>query len=79
VQDARLRRFLSIDPLASEYPFYSPYAFSGNRVIDAVELEGLEPSKSLPYELYPGGPTIVVMTFNLIEGYGPTDIPHSKR
>ena len=36
-------RFWSVDPLAPEYPFYSPFAFSGNRVIDAVELEGLEP------------------------------------
>ncbi len=44
VHDPRLGRFLSIDPLAPEYPFYSPYVFSGNRVIDAVELEGLEPS-----------------------------------
>jgi hypothetical protein len=43
VDDPRLGRFLSIDPLAPKYPFYSPYAFSGNRVIDAVELEGLEP------------------------------------
>src|SRR5690554_5096083 len=33
-----------IDPLAKDYPFYSPYAFSGNRVLDAVELEGLEPA-----------------------------------
>jgi RHS repeat-associated protein len=40
--DARLGRFLSIDPLTSKYPHYSPYAFSGNRVIDATELEGLE-------------------------------------
>ena len=35
-------RFLSIDPLAPEYPWNSPYAFSENRVIDGVELEGLE-------------------------------------
>ncbi len=42
VHDARIGRFLSIDPLAPEYPFYSPYAFSGNRVVDGVELEGLE-------------------------------------
>src|SRR5690606_22118026 len=27
------------------YPFYSPYQFSGNRLIDMVELEGLEPAK----------------------------------
>lgn len=36
--------FPSIDPLWAKYPFYSPYAFSGNRVIDMVELEGLEPA-----------------------------------
>ena len=35
-------RFWSIDPLAAKYPHNSPYAFSENRVIDAVELEGLE-------------------------------------
>ena len=40
--DARIGRFLSIDPLAAQYPWNSPYAFSENRVIDAVELEGLE-------------------------------------
>jgi RHS repeat-associated protein len=43
MHDPRVGRMLSIDPLTSKYPFYSPYAFSGNRVIDAVELEGLEP------------------------------------
>lgn len=44
MHDPRLGRFFAVDPLAPKYPFYSPYAFSGNRVIDAVELEGLEPS-----------------------------------
>lgn len=43
MHDPRLGRFFAVDPLAIEYPFYSPYAFSGNRVLDAVELEGLEP------------------------------------
>lgn len=42
VHDPRLGRFLSIDPLASKYPHNSPYAFSENRVMDAIELEGLE-------------------------------------
>ena len=42
IHDARLGRFLSIDPLSSSYPWNSPYAFSENRVIDGVELEGLE-------------------------------------
>ena len=40
--DPRLGRFLSLDPLAPDYPHNSPYAFSENRVIDAIELEGLE-------------------------------------
>ncbi len=44
--DNRLNRFFAPDPLASKYPHYSPYQFSGNRLIDAVELEGSEPTKS---------------------------------
>jgi len=43
VEDTRLGRFFSVDPLSKKYSFYSPYSFSGNRVIDAIELEGLEP------------------------------------
>jgi RHS repeat-associated protein len=35
-------RFWSVDPLTAEYPHNSPFAFSENRVIDAIELEGLE-------------------------------------
>ncbi|HMR29270.1 MAG TPA: hypothetical protein PKE21_17465 [Flavobacteriales bacterium] len=41
-EDMKVGRFLSLDPLAAKYPHNSPYAFSENRVIDAVELEGLE-------------------------------------
>ncbi|MGV9014054.1 MAG: hypothetical protein ACOH13_15790 [Flavobacteriales bacterium] len=40
--DARVGRFLSLDPLGSKYPHNSPYAFSENRVVDSNELEGLE-------------------------------------
>lgn len=42
IEEARLGRFLSIDPLSAKYPYNSPYAFSENRIIDAIELEGLE-------------------------------------
>lgn len=34
---------MNIDPLTEEYHTWSPYVFSGNRVVDARELEGLEP------------------------------------
>ena len=43
IYDTRLSRFLSVDPLADEYAFYTPYQFAGNRPIQAVDLDGLEP------------------------------------
>lgn len=41
-RDREVSRFLSLDPLKSSFPWNSPYAFSENRVIDGIELEGLE-------------------------------------
>ena len=41
--DPATGRFMNIDPLTEEYRDWGPYVFSGNRVIDARELEGLEP------------------------------------
>jgi hypothetical protein len=54
MHDARIGRFLSIDPLVMEYPWNSPYAFSENRVIDGVELEGLEVENYLSALFTPG-------------------------
>ncbi len=42
VHDARIGRFLSVDPLASEYPWNSSYAFAENKVIAGKDLEGRE-------------------------------------
>ncbi len=42
MHDPRVGRFFAVDPLSPKYPHNSPYAFSENRVIDGVELEGLE-------------------------------------
>jgi RHS repeat-associated protein len=42
MHDPRVGRFFAVDPLAPDYPHNSPYAFSENRVLDGVELEGLE-------------------------------------
>ncbi len=42
MHDPRVGRFFAVDPLTKEYPWYTPYSFSGNKVIHAVELEGLE-------------------------------------
>jgi RHS repeat-associated protein len=42
MHDTRVGRFFAVDPLSGQFPWNSPYAFSENRVIDGVELEGLE-------------------------------------
>ncbi|WP_131701568.1 RHS repeat-associated core domain-containing protein [Flavobacterium sp. ABG] len=44
MHDPRVGRFFAVDPLASEYPYNSPYAFSENDPINYIELEGLEKS-----------------------------------
>ena len=45
ISNNALGRFFVVDPLYAKYPYNSQYAFSDNRVIDGVELEGLEFSK----------------------------------
>jgi RHS repeat-associated protein len=42
MHDPRVGRFFAEDPLTYDYPWNSPYAFSENRVIDGIELEGAE-------------------------------------
>lgn len=46
IYDPRLGRFLTVDPLAKQYPFYSPYQFAGNNPIKFIDLvDGLEPAE----------------------------------
>lgn len=42
MHDPRVGRFFATDPLGYKYPHYSPYSFSGNKVIAFTELEGKE-------------------------------------
>jgi RHS repeat-associated protein len=42
IHDPRIGRFFSVDPLYKSFPWNSTYAFAENRVIDGIELEGLE-------------------------------------
>lgn len=35
-------RFVSVDPLAAKYSFYTPYQYAGNKPIIAIDLDGLE-------------------------------------
>lgn len=43
--DARVCRFISVDPLTKDYPWYTPYQFAGNSPILFVDLDGAEPAK----------------------------------
>jgi RHS repeat-associated protein len=40
--DPAIGRFFNVDPLAEDYVYNGPYNFAENRVIDGIELEGLE-------------------------------------
>jgi RHS repeat-associated protein len=35
-------KFLSVDPIARQYPWYTPYQFAGNKPIIAIDLDGAE-------------------------------------
>lgn len=49
--DPRLGKFLSVDPLMTSYPWYTPYQFAGNRPIVAIDVDGLEPHDVSTHEL----------------------------
>jgi RHS repeat-associated protein len=42
IYDARVGRFLTVDPLTPKYPELTPYQFAGNRPIQGIDLDGLE-------------------------------------
>lgn len=42
IYNPRIGKFLSVDPLARKFSFYSPYHFAGNKPISALDIDGLE-------------------------------------
>ncbi len=55
MHDPRVGRFFAVDPLFREYAHYSPYSFSGNKVIAYRELEGAEEYESYTaYKMHTG-------------------------
>jgi RHS repeat-associated protein len=46
IYDGRIGRFLSVDPLTKDFPWYTPYQYAGNSPIYAIDLDGLEPVPS---------------------------------
>jgi len=35
-------RFISVDPLAGDYPFYTPYNYAGNKPIGKIDIDGMQ-------------------------------------
>jgi RHS repeat-associated protein len=42
IYDNRLVKFLSVDPLTKQFPYYTPYQYAGNSPIANIDLDGLE-------------------------------------
>ena len=61
IYDPSIAKFLSVDPLAKDFPWNSPYAFAENRVIQGIDLEGAE------FELRIFSPKISVQLAKAIE------------
>jgi hypothetical protein len=68
IHDARLGRFLSVDPLSPEYPWNSPYSFAENKVGLGIELEGRELLKKdeALFEMIYGALFIKMENFNTV-------------
>jgi len=64
IYNPRIGRFLSVDPLSSDFPWYTPYQYAGNMPIWAIDIDGLEPKVE-------GG---VLIGYNVQSGQGPTQI-----
>lgn len=70
--DYAIGRFMSVDPLAEKYNTWSPYTFSGNRVVDARELEGLEPN--ILYDSLDDAATNFVQQYNGVSIINETEL-----
>ena len=68
IYDPRLGRFLSVDPLVQQFAWNSPYSYAMNRVIDGIDLEGLEylSSDDARIEVTRGEVKLKVENFNFI-------------
>ena len=62
-------RFLSVDPLARQFPFYTPYQYAGNTPIQAIDLDGAEPAYA-----YRGTQNLVIV----LQGYNGSDPENNK-
>ena len=49
IYNPSIGKFLSVDPLTKNYPWYTPYQFAGNTPIWAIDIDGLEEAFATDY------------------------------
>jgi RHS repeat-associated protein len=54
IYNPALGRFLSVDPLAKSYPWFTPYQFASNTPIQAIDIDGKEGETYLETEIKDG-------------------------
>jgi RHS repeat-associated protein len=78
IYNPSLGRFLSVDPLTKSYPWYTPYQFAGNKVIMAIDLDGLE-EKIKIFAIHLDGSVSLIKEINNIAVSEQTiQTPHGK-
>ena len=63
IYNPRLGKFLSIDPISRNYPWYTPYQFAGNTPIQAIDLDGLEDTYYMDVFVHPDGEKMAMFTY----------------
>jgi len=76
VYDPRVGRFLSLDPIAGKYPFYSPYEYAGNSPIKFIDLDGKETEEDI--SKYWDGQPLINMSSAPPRGYNAAGVPRNS-
>jgi hypothetical protein len=69
-QQKGVQRFLSVDPLAGKFPFYTPYQYTGNNPVTFYDLDGNETTENEVTNVKPNGPQSEPAKINF-ENYWP--------
>ncbi|TCZ64238.1 hypothetical protein E0486_18240 [Flaviaesturariibacter aridisoli] len=73
IYDPRIGKFLSVDPLANAFPWYSSYQFAGNKPVWVIDLDGAEERiPQIPY----GSTQLYLVSETTCQGCAQRSIEH---
>jgi RHS repeat-associated protein len=70
IYDPRVGKFLSVDPIAEEFPALTPYQFASNQPIESIDMDGME---RIDYRAVKGKDGVAVLSDRKV---GPTSVPN---